>query len=81
MRWNESGVPGHGDDKVVLYRNDVDVGTYFESAGAVWPAGFTDGLKLNLADGGLDLDLIYDDIRVYDVALSDQEIIELCGCP
>ena len=81
MRWNEGGVPGHGDDKVVLYRNDVDVGTYFESAGATWPTGFTDDLKLNLADGSLDLDLIYDDIRVYDVALSDQEIIELCGCP
>lgn len=83
IRWDSSGVTGHGSEKLVFFRNDVKIGTYWET-GSAWPANFSDDLLLNearynptYASGTVDLDLIYDDIKMYNRSLSDQDVVDL----
>jgi len=88
IRWNKNGVPGHGTEKFVLYRNDVKMSIYEELPDAQWLDEFSGDLILNTADynpqyasGTVNLDLIYDDIQIYEASLSDQDIIDLYNAP
>jgi len=83
IRWNRNGVPGHGSEKVVLFRNGKKIGTYWEERSAKWPDELGN-LILNkarynptYASGTVNLDLIYDDIKIYNVSIRDKDIMDL----
>jgi hypothetical protein len=81
--WDRVGVPGFPGEKVVVYRNGLKVSTYVEH-GPSWQSAWTQPVELNrarfnpaYASGTIDLDLAYDDIRVYSATLTSAEILAL----
>jgi len=76
-RWNRDGVPGHGSEKFVVARDVRKAGTnYEESDGAEWGTTFLTDATLNL-HFGTEIDLIYDDLKIFNSSLTDEEVRRL----
>jgi hypothetical protein len=77
LRWNRDGVPGHGEERLVISRDLRKASRFYEeSPGAVWGSDFLSNPTLNV-QFGTNVELIYDDLQIYDTSLSDAEIRRL----
>src|SRR5450432_2696284 len=72
-RWNRDGVPDHGSEKLVVARDVRKAGTNYEEVdGAEWGTAFLADATLNTQVG--EIDLIYDDLKIFNSSLTDEEI-------
>jgi hypothetical protein len=79
--WDRNGIPGLSGDMLAVYHNGQRVTSFCQTGvlawGSAWPAPIklnTAGYNTGLASGTVDLDLAYDDLRIYNAPLTATEI-------